>query len=52
MTIGRGADEEDMALCESSLELIVQNDAVFILSYNMHRLWNAIECQRMLTKGK
>ena len=36
----------------SSLRLVVQNDVVFILSYNEHRPWNTIEGQRrMMTKG-
>ena len=36
----------------SSLRLVVQSDAVFILSYNEHRPWNIIEGQRrMMTKG-
>ena len=36
----------------SSLRLVVQNDMVFILSYNEHGPWNIIEGQRrMMTKG-
>ena len=36
----------------SSLRLIVQNDMVFILSYNEHGPWNIIEDQRrIMTKG-
>ena len=42
-----------LAQQRSSLELIVQNNTVFILPYNVHRPWNIIECQRMrMTKGK
>ena len=36
----------------SSLRLKVQDDTVFILSYNGHRPWNIVEGQgRMMTKG-
>ena len=36
----------------SSLRLIVQNDTVFIMSFNKHRPWNPIEGRRrMVTKG-
>ena len=39
-------------LRRSGLRLVVQSDAVFILSYNEHRPWNIIEGQRrMMTKG-
>ena len=39
-------------LRRSSLRLVVQDDIVFILSYNEHRPWNIIEGQRrMMTKG-
>ena len=36
----------------SSLRLVVQNDAVFIVSFNDHGPWNLIEGhRRMMTKG-
>ena len=36
----------------SSLRLVIQDDTVFILSYNEHRPWNIIEGQgRVMTKG-
>ena len=36
----------------SSLRLIVQNNAVFIMSFDEHRPWNLIEGHgRMVTKG-
>ena len=39
-------------LWRSSLRLVVQDDAVFILSYNEHGPWNIIEGQRrVMTKG-
>ena len=35
----------------SSLRLVIQSDAVFILSYKEHRPWNIVEGQRrMMTK--
>ena len=39
-------------LWRSSIRLVIQSDAVFILSYNEHGPWNIIEGQRrMMTKG-
>ena len=39
-------------LQRSSLRLVVQDDMVFILSYNEHGPWNIIEGQgRVMTKG-
>ena len=39
-------------LRRSSLRLVVQDDAVFILSYNEHGPWNIVEGQRrVMTKG-
>ena len=39
-------------LRRSSLRLVVQNDTVFIVSFNEHRPWNLIEGHRkMMTKG-
>ena len=36
----------------SSLRLVVQNDAVFIVSFNDHGPWNLIEGhRRMMAKG-
>ena len=36
----------------SSLRLVIQNDAVFIVSFDEHRPWNLIEGHgRMMTKG-
>ena len=41
-----------MALRGSSLRLVIQDDAVFILFSNEHRPWNIMEGQRrMMTKG-
>ena len=41
-----------MGLWRSSLRLVVQDDVVFILSYNEHRPWNVVEGQRrVMTKG-
>ena len=39
-------------LRRSSLRLVVQDDIVFILSYNEHGPWNIVEGQRrVMTKG-
>ena len=39
-------------LRRSSLRLVVQDDVVFIMSYDAHGPWNVIEGQRrMMTKG-
>ena len=36
----------------SSLRLVIQSDAVFIVSFNEHRPWNLIEGHgRIMTKG-
>ena len=41
----------NMGSWRSSLRLVVQDDVVFILSYDEHRPWNIVEGQgRMMTK--